>query len=73
MRTVTSALALVAGPSAFSGTAFAQALTFEVEGPIRNVEPSGSGYIVEVMGAKINVPAGLAVSTPTALASISLK
>ena len=66
MRAVTSALALAAALSAFSSTAYAQALSFEVEGPIRSVAPGGPGYIVEVMGAKVNVPANLPVSTPTA-------
>jgi hypothetical protein len=42
MRAVTSALALAAALSAFSSTAYAQALSFEVEGPIRSVAPATS-------------------------------
>jgi hypothetical protein len=52
--------------SAFSGTAFAQALAFEVEGEIKEVTPVGSNFVVQVMGAKINVPGNLMVETPTA-------
>jgi hypothetical protein len=66
MRAVTSALTLAIALSAFSGSAYAQALSFEIEGPIRMVEPGGSGFIVEVMGTRINVPANLPVTTPTA-------
>src|SRR4051812_47777929 len=66
MRAVTSAFALAMALSAFSGTAFAQALTFEVEGPITSVNPGGSGFVVQVLGTKVNIPAALQVTTPTA-------
>jgi hypothetical protein len=69
MRAVTSALAVTLSTmalSAFPGTAFAQALTFEVEGEITNVTPVGSDFVVKVMGTSVNVPGTLDVNTPTA-------
>ena len=49
---VTSVFALAMALSAFSGTAFAQGRTFEVEGQIRSVKPGGSDYVVKVMGTR---------------------
>jgi hypothetical protein len=65
MRAVASAFTFAVALSAFSGTALAQALTFEVEGPIGEVNQGGSGYVVKVLGTKVNVPANLQVTTPT--------
>lgn len=65
MHTVASAFAIGVALSAFSGAAFAQALTFEVEGKMVSAEPNGSGFTVRVMGTKINVASDLKITTPT--------